>query len=99
VAETNPHLAEDVGRTGGRGLPFGGNARNGYPPDRHCVTKWSKFDTEWQGVSLDVLLEDVETPAEADDDNAAGAGTTGIRTLRQAPRVERIAGLVGVALG
>jgi DMSO/TMAO reductase YedYZ molybdopterin-dependent catalytic subunit len=32
--------------------------------DIHCVTKWSKLDTEWKGVSLDVLLEGVETEAE-----------------------------------
>ncbi|MFC7990933.1 sulfite oxidase-like oxidoreductase [Streptomyces pilosus] len=32
--------------------------------DLHCVTKWSKFDTVWEGVSLDVLLEDVETAAD-----------------------------------
>jgi DMSO/TMAO reductase YedYZ molybdopterin-dependent catalytic subunit len=32
--------------------------------DLHCVTKWSKFGTRWQGVSLDVLLADVETAAE-----------------------------------
>jgi DMSO/TMAO reductase YedYZ molybdopterin-dependent catalytic subunit len=32
--------------------------------DIHCVTSWSKFDTEWEGVSLDTLLEDVETTAE-----------------------------------
>ncbi|HYX78355.1 MAG TPA: sulfite oxidase-like oxidoreductase [Solirubrobacterales bacterium] len=32
--------------------------------DIHCVTKWSKLDTVWEGVSLDVLLEDVETAAE-----------------------------------
>jgi DMSO/TMAO reductase YedYZ molybdopterin-dependent catalytic subunit len=25
--------------------------------DIHCVTKWSKLDTTWQGVSLDLLLE------------------------------------------
>ncbi len=24
--------------------------------DIHCVTKWSKFDTVWEGVSVDVLL-------------------------------------------
>ena len=23
----------------------------------HCVTKWSKLDTAWRGVSVDVLLE------------------------------------------
>jgi DMSO/TMAO reductase YedYZ molybdopterin-dependent catalytic subunit len=27
--------------------------------DIHCVTKWSKFDTSWTGVSLDTLLEGV----------------------------------------
>jgi len=25
--------------------------------DIHCVTKWSKFDTTWQGVTFDDLLE------------------------------------------
>jgi DMSO/TMAO reductase YedYZ molybdopterin-dependent catalytic subunit len=24
--------------------------------DIHCVTKWSKFDTQWEGVSVDALL-------------------------------------------
>src|SRR3954469_4928271 len=24
--------------------------------DIHCVTKWSKFDTAWTGVSVDTLL-------------------------------------------
>ena len=32
--------------------------------DIHCVTKWSKLDTTWTGVSLDTLLEGVETEAE-----------------------------------
>ena len=32
--------------------------------DIHCVTSWSKLDTEWAGVSLDVLLDGVETAAE-----------------------------------
>jgi DMSO/TMAO reductase YedYZ molybdopterin-dependent catalytic subunit len=27
--------------------------------DIHCVTKWSKLDTAWEGVSLDALLADV----------------------------------------
>ncbi|MDX6376849.1 MAG: hypothetical protein QOE98_1152 [Gaiellaceae bacterium] len=27
--------------------------------DIHCVTKWSKLDTRWAGVSLDVLLATV----------------------------------------
>jgi DMSO/TMAO reductase YedYZ molybdopterin-dependent catalytic subunit len=29
--------------------------------DIHCVTKWSKLDTHWRGVSVDVLFEDVTT--------------------------------------
>ncbi len=32
--------------------------------DIHCVTKWSKLDTAWQGVSLDTLLEQVELAAD-----------------------------------
>jgi DMSO/TMAO reductase YedYZ molybdopterin-dependent catalytic subunit len=31
--------------------------------DIHCVTKWSKFDTHWRGVSLDTLLAGVTTGA------------------------------------
>jgi len=31
--------------------------------DIHCVTKWSKFDTTWQGVSVDTLLDGLETEA------------------------------------
>jgi DMSO/TMAO reductase YedYZ molybdopterin-dependent catalytic subunit len=27
--------------------------------DIHCVTRWSKFDTTWEGVSIDTLLEQV----------------------------------------
>jgi DMSO/TMAO reductase YedYZ molybdopterin-dependent catalytic subunit len=32
--------------------------------DIHCVTKWSKLDTAWRGVSVDTLLDGVETTAE-----------------------------------
>jgi len=31
--------------------------------DIHCVTKWSKLDTRWAGVSLDLQLGQVETNA------------------------------------
>jgi DMSO/TMAO reductase YedYZ molybdopterin-dependent catalytic subunit len=31
--------------------------------DIHCVTKWSKLGTTWEGVSLDTLMADVETSA------------------------------------
>ena len=32
--------------------------------DIHCVTKWSKLDTDWTGVSIDTLLDGVDTSAE-----------------------------------
>jgi DMSO/TMAO reductase YedYZ molybdopterin-dependent catalytic subunit len=31
--------------------------------DIHCVTKWSKLDTTWKGVSVDTLLERAGTEA------------------------------------
>ena len=31
--------------------------------DIHCVTRWSKLDTTWQGVSVDTLLSDVSHQA------------------------------------
>jgi DMSO/TMAO reductase YedYZ molybdopterin-dependent catalytic subunit len=31
--------------------------------DIHCVTKWSKFDTVWEGVSVDTLLKGINTTA------------------------------------
>src|SRR5262245_8129367 len=31
--------------------------------DIHCVTRWSKLDTMWEGVSLDTLLADISTAA------------------------------------
>ena len=31
--------------------------------DIHCVTKWSKLDTAWKGVSVDTLLSAVNTEA------------------------------------
>jgi DMSO/TMAO reductase YedYZ molybdopterin-dependent catalytic subunit len=33
--------------------------------DIHCVTKWSKLDTHWQGVSIQTLLEQVSYPESA----------------------------------
>jgi len=32
--------------------------------DIHCVTKWTKLDTKWKGVSVSSLMEGVETAAE-----------------------------------
>src|SRR5580693_2113214 len=31
--------------------------------DIHCVTRWSKLDTAWEGVPVDTLLEQVEHDA------------------------------------
>ena len=39
--------------------------------DIHCVTKWSKLDTVWQGVRVDTLLEGIETSAGYTVDEAA----------------------------
>jgi DMSO/TMAO reductase YedYZ molybdopterin-dependent catalytic subunit len=38
-------------------------ASDEFTVDIHCVTKWSKLDTTWTGVSLDTLLEGVRTEA------------------------------------
>ena len=34
--------------------------RAGLEMDIHCVTRWSKFDTKWEGVSLNTLIQDGE---------------------------------------
>jgi DMSO/TMAO reductase YedYZ molybdopterin-dependent catalytic subunit len=39
--------------------------KQNFTKDIHCVTKWSKLDTNWQGVSIDVLLEHVKLKEEA----------------------------------
>ena len=46
--------------------------------DIHCVTKWSKFDTVWEGVSVDVLLDGVETAAEYVMAHSDGGYTTNL---------------------
>ncbi|MEU9844717.1 sulfite oxidase-like oxidoreductase [Actinomadura sp. NPDC048032] len=46
--------------------------------DIHCVTKWSKLGTDWQGVSLDVLLADVETAADFALVSSYGGYTTNL---------------------
>src|SRR5215208_6008545 len=33
--------------------------REEFTVDIHCVTTWSKLDTEWSGVSVDTLLDGV----------------------------------------
>ncbi len=34
-----------------------------FTTDLHCVTRWSKLQTQWEGVSIDALLAGVETQA------------------------------------
>jgi DMSO/TMAO reductase YedYZ molybdopterin-dependent catalytic subunit len=46
--------------------------------DIHCVTKWSKLDTTWQGVSVDTLLDGVETSAEYVMVSSYGGYTTNL---------------------
>src|SRR4051794_36908989 len=46
--------------------------------DLHCVTRWSKFGTEWKGVSLDTLLADVETAADFVMVHSYGGYTTNL---------------------
>ncbi|MCK5316625.1 MAG: sulfite oxidase-like oxidoreductase [Anaerolineales bacterium] len=36
---------------------FLGLPRTKIKMDIHCVTRWSKFDTEWEGVSLQMLMQ------------------------------------------
>ncbi|HEX2370627.1 MAG TPA: sulfite oxidase-like oxidoreductase [Acidimicrobiia bacterium] len=46
--------------------------------DIHCVTKWSKLDTKWQGVSLDTLLADRKPDAEFALIHSYGGYTTNL---------------------
>jgi DMSO/TMAO reductase YedYZ molybdopterin-dependent catalytic subunit len=46
--------------------------------DIHCVTRWSKLETAWRGVSLDTLLEDVETAADFALVHSYGGYTTNL---------------------
>ena len=43
---------------------FKGLPRETVTVDIHCVTKWSKLDTVWTGVSLDTLLADIDLDAQ-----------------------------------
>jgi DMSO/TMAO reductase YedYZ molybdopterin-dependent catalytic subunit len=42
------------------------------------VTKWSKLDTVWRGVSVDTLLEGIETSAEYVTQYSDGGYTTNL---------------------
>ncbi len=47
--------------------------------DIHCVTKWSKLDTGWKGVSVDTLLAEVQTAAGFVTAWSDGGYTTNLR--------------------
>jgi hypothetical protein len=57
--------------------------------DIHCVTKWSKLDTHWRGVSIDTLLDGVDTAAEHVI-RTATAATRRTRRWRTSPVARRI---------
>jgi DMSO/TMAO reductase YedYZ molybdopterin-dependent catalytic subunit len=44
-------------------MPSGALPSEQVTVDLHCVTHWSKLATTWEGVSLDTLLDGVETSA------------------------------------
>jgi DMSO/TMAO reductase YedYZ molybdopterin-dependent catalytic subunit len=46
--------------------------------DLHCVTKWSKLGTRWEGVSLDTLLAEVDTAADYALVHSYGGYTTNL---------------------
>lgn len=46
--------------------------------DIHCVTRWSKLDTDWVGVSLDTLLADVESAVDFVLAHSYGGYTTNL---------------------
>jgi DMSO/TMAO reductase YedYZ molybdopterin-dependent catalytic subunit len=46
--------------------------------DIHCVTKWTKLDTAWRGVSVDTLLDGIETSAEYVTEYSDGGYTTNL---------------------
>jgi DMSO/TMAO reductase YedYZ molybdopterin-dependent catalytic subunit len=46
--------------------------------DIHCVTKWTKLDTVWRGVSVDTLLDGVDTAADHVVQLADGGYTTNL---------------------
>ena len=60
--------------------------------DIHCVTKWSKLDTTWTGVSLDTLLDEAEPKAKFVLASCDGGYTTNVplADLTGRPGVDRV---------
>ncbi|WP_407319297.1 molybdopterin-dependent oxidoreductase [Isoptericola halotolerans] len=46
--------------------------------DIHCVTRWSKHDTQWRGVPVDAFFVDVETAADFVVAHSSGGYTTNL---------------------
>ena len=44
---------------------FNALPQQSFTVDIHCVTKWSKLDTNWEGVTVDTLLEHVTLKPDA----------------------------------
>jgi DMSO/TMAO reductase YedYZ molybdopterin-dependent catalytic subunit len=61
--------------------------------DIHCVTHWSKLGTRWTGVSVDTLLDGIETSAEYVVAFAEGDYTTNL------PLTDVLDGQAWVAFG
>ena len=59
--------------------------------DIHCVTKWTKLDTVWTGVSLDVVLDGIQSDAAYISAFSDGGYTTNV------PRAEATGGKGWVA--
>ena len=72
---------------------FGALPRERVRCDIHCVTSWSKLDTEWDAVSVDVLLEGLDTEAEYVSAFCDGGYTTNL------PIEDVTGGRAWVALG
>lgn len=63
------HWQLDVTDTSGESRAWSWADLMGLPVDEiavdiHCVTKWTRLDTTWRGVSLDAILADFDTDAE-----------------------------------
>ena len=52
--------------------------REVFTVDLHCVTRWSKLSTDWEGISLDTLLANVETSADYASVSSYGGYTTNL---------------------
>jgi DMSO/TMAO reductase YedYZ molybdopterin-dependent catalytic subunit len=72
---------------------FGALPRETVRCDIHCVTSWSKLDTEWDAVSVDVLLDGLDTEAEYLSAFCDGGYTTNL------PLEDVTGGRAWVALG